>query len=203
MRRPIVLFAIGAFGLPLAGCASNLVVLAIDPVVQTDAPVQIVSIRPSGDNVLATVTVKNATDRPVEDFTVAWSVFRPVNCAVNGPAPRLQHLMGEGRLTYAEVRYAEVRGSGTLPPGVTWGFRVFKPHEQTEITSLWLSREFLLKLARIANARKLRVQVGVSYADFPPEVGVTYHIGPDWRNVTFEQANNILDVEDAAQQACN
>ncbi|SRR5713101_18829 len=189
--------------LPLAGCASQLVQLAIDPVVQTDAPVQIVSITPTGDNMLATVTVKNATDRSIEDFTVAWSLFRPVNCAVNGPAPRLQHLMREGRLTHAEVRYAEVRGSGTLPPGVTWGGRVLKPHEQTEITSLWLSREFLLKLARIANARKLRVQVGVSYADFPPEAGVTYHVGPDWRGVIYEQAGNIFDVEDAAQQACN
>jgi hypothetical protein len=55
----------------LAGCASlPTVQIAIDPVVQTDAPVQIVRIQPRGDNTLAAVTVKNATDRSIEDFTV-------------------------------------------------------------------------------------------------------------------------------------
>jgi len=49
----------------LAGCASaNHAQIAIDPMVQADAPVQVVSITPDGDNLLAKVTVKNATDRP-------------------------------------------------------------------------------------------------------------------------------------------
>lgn len=61
--------------IPLLGCATGRVVpfvqLAIDPMVQSDAPVQIVSIKPAGDNLLATVTVKNMTDRPVMDFDIA------------------------------------------------------------------------------------------------------------------------------------
>ncbi len=180
----------------LGGCASQLE-LAIDPVVQTDAPVQIVSIRSSGDNALATVTVKNATDRDVQDFMIAWAVFRPVNCAVSGPAPRLQHMGGGGQSAHAEAR-----GSGTLPPGVTWGARALKPHEHTEITSASLSLESLMKTAKDVNAKKLRVQIGIAYANFTPEAGVTYHIGPDWRSIIYEQAGNIFDLEDAARQAC-
>ncbi len=198
MRREIVLVGMtGAFGL-LAGCANGrLVQLAIDPVVQKDAPVQIVSIQPSGDNALATVTVKNATDRPIEDFMVSWSVFRPVNCALSGPAPRLQHTGSGGRSAHAEAR-----GQGTLPPGASWGARALKPHEQTEITSLSLSRESLMKTAKDFNAKKLRVQVGIAYANFTPPAGTTYFIGPDWRDVAWEQAHNIFDLDDAALQAC-
>jgi hypothetical protein len=199
MRKEIVFVAmIGAFGLPLAGCASlPRVQLAIDPVVQVDAPVQIVSMKSTRDNILATVTVKNATDRDVQDFDVAWSVFRPVNCAVSGPAPRLQRMEAG-----AQSAYAEARGTGALPPGHTWGARALKPHEQTEITSVSLSRESLLKTAKNFNAKKLRVQVGIAYANFTSEAGVTYHIGSDWRDVTWEQENNILDVDDAARQTC-
>jgi hypothetical protein len=161
MRKRIVL-VVGAF-LPLAGCATGHVVpfvqVAIDPMVQADAPVQIVSITPAGDNVLATVVVKNTTDRPVMDFDISWSVFRPANCAVSGPAPRLQHMGGGGGSAHAEAR-----GHGILPPGATWGARALNPHEQTQITSLSLSRESLLKWAMEANARKLRVQCGASVA---------------------------------------
>ena len=60
----------------------------------------------------------------------------------------------------------------------------------------------MLKMAKDANAKKLRVQVGVAYADFQPEPGVTYHVGPDWRNVAWELAGNIFDLDDAARQAC-
>src|SRR6266478_6724821 len=92
MKSTVLVAVIGSFGM-LAGCASGRVVpvvqLAIDPMVQADAPVQIVSIKAAGDNVLATVVVKNATDRSIQDFDISWSVFRPVNCAVSGPAPRL------------------------------------------------------------------------------------------------------------------
>lgn len=186
--------------LPLVGCATGRVVpfvqLAIDPMVQVDAPVQIVSIKPAGDNVLATVTVKNTTDRPIEEFDVAWAIFQPANCAVSGPSPRLQRMGGGSQSAHAEVR----RPGFTLPPGASWGSRVLLPHEQTEVTSLSLSRESLLKSA---NTKKIRVQVGIAYANFPPAPGVTYHVGPDWRNVTWEQAGNIFDLDDAARQACN
>ena len=159
--------------------------------VQTDAPVQIVSIQSSGDNLLATVTVKNMTDRPIDDFDIGWSIFRPANCATTGSA-RLQ-LMGGG----GQSAHAEARGIGR------WGSRVLKPHEVTEITTVSLSREKLLKMAKDFNAKKVRVQVGIAYANYPPEPRVTYHVGPDWRNVTWEQAGNIFDVEDEARQACN
>jgi len=182
----------------LGGCASlHRDQIAIDPMVQLDAPVQIVTIQPSGDNLLATIIVKNNTDRAIDDFDVGWAAFRPANCAIGGPAP-LQHMAGGGQSAHAEAR-----GTGTLPPGATWGSRVLKPHEVTEITTLSLSREWLLKMAKDFNAKKVRVQVGVAYANYPPEPGVTYHNGPDWRNITWERAGNIFDVEDMARQACN
>jgi hypothetical protein len=195
MKMRLAVFA----SLLLAGCASvSRVQIAIDPTIQADAPVQIVSIKLAGDNVLATITVKNTTDRPIDDFTVGWEAFRPVNCGVSGPAPDLQRMAGGGQSAHAEAR-----GTGTLPPGTTWGSRVLKPHEVTEITTASLSREWLLKMAKEFNAKRVRVQVGITYADYPPEPGATYHVGPDWRNVTWEREGNLFDVEDAARQACN
>jgi hypothetical protein len=183
----------------LAGCAGGrLVTLAIDPVVQSDAPVQIVSITPRGDNMLATVTVKNMTGRDIQDFDISWAIFRPVNCAASGPATRLHHLGGGGQSASAEMR-----GTRMLMPGERWGNRALKAQEQTEITTLTLSRDSLSSMAREANAKKLRVQVGIAYADFQPEPGVTYHVGPDWRNVTWERAGNLFDLDDAARQACS
>src|SRR5258708_9707748 len=83
--------ALWLFG--LAGCASihDVGSLAtVHAVLQKDAPVQIVGVRPSGDNELATVTIKNTTDRYVQNMMITWTVFRPVNCATSGSAPRIQ-----------------------------------------------------------------------------------------------------------------
>ncbi len=77
----------------LAGCASIQDVgslATVHAVLQKDAPVQIVTITPSSDNELATVTIKNTTDRYVQDMSITWTVFRPVNCAASGSAPRIQ-----------------------------------------------------------------------------------------------------------------
>jgi len=200
VKSAMVVLCVAEFavsGLLLAGCASGrLVQLVIDPVVQANAPVQIVSITPSGDNMLATVTVKNMTGRDIQGFDVAWAIFRPANCAASGAAPRVQHLGSEGQSAHAEMR-----GTGTLPPGAAWGSRPLKAREVTEIDTLSLSRESLLKMARDYNAKKLRIQVGVAYADFRQEPGTT-HVGPDWRNVAWEQAGNTFDHDDAARQAC-
>jgi hypothetical protein len=186
-----------ALALLLAGCASvNHAQIAIDPMVQADAPVQVVSITPDGDNLLAKVTVKNATDRPIDNFDVAWEAFRPVNCAASGPAPEIRRMAGGGQSAHAEVR-----GTGTLPPGNTWGARVLNPHEQTEITALSLSRGWLLKMAKDFDAKKVRVQVGINYMNYPPEPGATYHNGPDWRSIAWEKAGNLFD-EDTTKQAC-
>jgi hypothetical protein len=190
-----------AIGLVLASCANaHHAQLEIDPMVQTNAPVQIVSIQPIGDNMLATVTVKNATDRSIQGFMIAWAAFRPANCAVSGPSPRLAQMGSGGLSAYAEMRFPGV----TLGPGEAWGARPLKPHEETDITSVFLSRASLLQRANDFNARKVRVQVGITYADYQPEAQVTtYHIGPDWRDVAWERDGNIFDLEDAANQACN
>jgi hypothetical protein len=136
--------------------------LAIDPVIQKDAPVQMVSIRPAGDNFLASVTVKNATDKYVHDFGITWTIFRPVNCAASGPAPRIEQASRVAQSAHAEDR-GWLRGLMPLPPGHTWPSRVLKPHEQTEITSLSLTRTSLLETATKNNAKKLlRVQVGIA-----------------------------------------
>ena len=109
----------------LAGCASvhDVGSLAtVHAVLQKDSPVQIIGVRPSGDNELATVTIKNTTDRYVQDMAITWTVFRPVNCAASGSAPRIE---GATRLTTSVQLQSIWRGD-----------RVLKPHEQTEITSL-------------------------------------------------------------------
>ena len=98
---------------------------------------QIVAIKENGDNALATVIIKNTTDKYVQDFVITWIAFRPVNCAASGPAPRIQQMT-----IVAESAYAEDRGPNPrpLPPGYAWPSRVLKPHEQTETTSLSLAR---------------------------------------------------------------
>jgi hypothetical protein len=185
----------------LGGCAriqDGGSLATVHAVLQKDAPVQIVSITPSGDNTLATVTVKNTTDRYVQEFDVTWTVFRPVNCAASGSAPRIQQATRITSSAYAEDR----RGPGPLPPGARWGDRVLLPHEQTEITTLSLSRKSLQEMAKTYNAKKLRVQVGMAYVNFTTGNNFTSRNGPpDWRDENVEQTN-ILDAEDAASAAC-
>jgi hypothetical protein len=184
------------FTMMTSGQTALSVQLVIDLVIQKDAPVQIVAVKETGDNTLATVIVKNATDRYVQDFTITWTIFRPVNCAESGPAPRIQQAIREGHQIYAKVP------GPPLPPGLSAGDRVFKPHEQVEITSLSLTRTALLDMAKKYNAKKLRVQVGVAYVNFTTGDKFTSRNGPpDWRDKTVEETN-ILDGEDAARQAC-
>lgn len=180
--------ALWLFG--LAGCASQDVgsLATVHAVLQKDAPVQIVSIRPSGDNELATVTIKNTTDRYVQDMMITWTVFRPMNCAASGSAPRIQQATRIARSAYAK----DWRG----------GDRVLKPHEQIEITTLSLSRTELQELAKKYNAKKLRVQVGMAQVDFTTGNNFTSRSGPpDW--IDENARTNILDAEDAASAACS
>jgi len=175
----------------LAACASQHVdsLATVHAVLQKDAPVQIVSITPSGDNELATVTIKNTTDRYVQTMGITWTVFRPVNCAASGSAPRIQQAT---RIT-SSAEAKDWRG----------GARVLKPHELTEITSLSLSRKSLQEMAKTYNAKKLRVQVGMAQVNFTTGNDFTSRSGPpDWRDENVAQTN-ILDAEDAASAACN
>jgi len=180
-------FALWLFG--LAGCANQDGSLAtVHAVFQKDAPVQIVSITPSGDNELATVTIKNTTDRYVQTIGITWTVFRPVNCAASGSAPRIQQAT---RLT------SIVQLPQSIWHNIWGGNRVLKPHERTEIKSLSLSRKSLQETAKTYNAKKLRVQVGMAQVDF-----TTGNNPPDWRDENVERTN-ILDAEDAASAACH
>ena len=81
-----------AFAMGSSGQTMQPVQLVIGPVIQKDAPVQIVGIEGSGDNALYAVTIKNITDKYVSDLMVTWTAFRHVNCAVSGPAPRIQQM---------------------------------------------------------------------------------------------------------------
>jgi hypothetical protein len=179
--------------------------LAIDPVIQKDAPVQIVGSAENGDNVLYAVTIKNATDKYIQDFEITWTAFRPVNCAVSGPAPRIQQMTRVGQSAWAVDR-------GLMASLINWffhshlglggGARFLKPHEQTEVAS-WLSRTALLEMAPKYNAKKVRVQVGIAYVNFATGDKFTNHNGPpDWRDTKVEHTN-ILDADDAAKQACS
>ena len=156
-------------------------------------------------NALYTVTIKNATDKYVQDFNVTWTAFRPVNCAASGPAPRIEHME-----RYTLSAHAIDRGLFTSLVnqllhshlGLGGGARILKPHEQTEIAS-WLSRTALLEMAPKYNAKKVRVQVGIAYVNFTTGDKFTNRNGPpDWRDTTVEQTN-ILDADDAAKQACS
>ncbi len=177
----------------LTGCASVQDVgslATVHAVLQKDSPVQIVGVKPSGDNELATVTIKNTTDRYVQNMMITWTVFRPVNCATSGSAPRIE--LATRSTTSASVDRWRWRG----------GARVLKPHEQTEITSLSLSRKSLQEMAKKYNAKKLRVQVGMAYVDFTTGNNFTSRNGPpDWRDENVERTN-IIDAEDAASEAC-
>jgi hypothetical protein len=176
--------------------------LVVGPVFQKDAPIQVVGIKESGDNTLAAVIIKNTTDKYVQDFTITWTVLRPVNCAASGSAPRVSAIMRAGTSGHAEDR-GLLHGLIPLPHGHTWPSRVLKPHEQTEITSLSLTRMSLLEMATKNNAKKLRVQVGIAYVNYTTGDKFTSRSGPpDWRDKTVEETN-IIDAEDAAKQTCS
>ena len=151
---------------------------------------------PPEDNLLASVVVKNATDRNVQDFDITWIIFRPANCAISGSSPRIQQASGEGHQIYAE------NPSPPLPRGQSWGDRVFKPHEQIEVKSLLLTRTSLLETAKKYHAKKLHVQVGIGYVTFTDDKFTPRSGLPDWRFQT-EVGASVLDAEDAARQACS
>jgi len=106
MKMILVLCAVLAFAVRTSSQTPP-VQLAIDPVSQKDAPVQIVGIEGSGDNALYAVTIKNGTDKYIQDFYITWTVFRPVNCAATGPAcacPRIQHMSRTSQSAHAVDR---------------------------------------------------------------------------------------------------
>jgi hypothetical protein len=207
MKMILVLCAVLAFAVRTSSQTPP-VQLAIDPVSQKDAPVQIVGIEGSGDNALYAVTIKNGTDKYIQDFYITWTVFRPVNCAATGPAcacPRIQHMSRTSQSAHAVDRSLFTSLVNWLfhsHLGLGGGARVLKPHEQTEIAS-WLSRTALLEMAPKYNAKKVRVQVGIAYVNFTAGDKFTNRNGPpDWRDTTVEQTN-IIDADDAAKQACS
>jgi hypothetical protein len=179
--------------------------LVIDPVIQKDAPVQVVGIEGNGDNALYAVIIKNATDKYVGDIAVTWTAFRPVNCAASGPARRIEQMTRVSQSAHAVDRSLFTSLVNSLfhsHLGLGGGSRVLKPHEQTEIAS-WMSRTVLLEMAPKYNAKKVLVQVGIAYVTFTAGDKFSDRSGPpDWRDTKVEQTN-ILDADDAAKQACN
>lgn len=181
--------------LPLAACARVQPRPEVYIAPQLNAPVQIVSITPYRNNLLARVIVKNNTDRYVQDFGITWTVFRPANCTASGrPAPRIASVSKSSVQCYAEDRrWWMLPGHG--------GNRVLMPHEQTQTTWwLWLTREELAKFSKDYDARKLRVQIGIEHVNYGNKF--TNRSGPpDWRDETVERTN-IFDAEDATKQTC-
>ena len=203
--KTILLCAVLAFAVGASGQITPPAQLVVGSVLQRDAPMQIVVIAENGDNALYAVTIKNSTDKYIQDFYVTWTAFRPVNCATSGPAPRIQQMTRWASSAHAVDR-------GPLTSLVNWlfhshlglggGARVLKPHEQTEIAS-WLSRTALLEMAPKYNAKRVRVQVGIAYVNYTTGDKFTNRSGPpDWRDTTVEQTN-IIDADDAAKQACS
>jgi hypothetical protein len=197
----ILMLAVFAFAVA-SGQTPQPAELVIGPVFQKDAPVQIVSIAENGDNALYAVTIKNSTDKYIQDFNITWTAFRPVNCAVSGPAPRIEQMTRWASSATARDRSlftTVVNSVFHSHLGLGGGARVLKPHEQTEIPS-WMSRSALLEMAPKYNAKKVRVQVGIATVNYGDKF--TNRSGFDWRDTTVERTN-ILDVDDAARQACS
>jgi hypothetical protein len=205
-RKFVVVTALNllTFTILTSGQTAQPVQLVIDPVIQKDAPVQVVGIEGNGDNAFYAVTIKNAADKYIQDFFLTWTAFRPVNCAASGPAPRIQQMTRVAQSAYAVERGLFTSLVNQLLHshlGLGGGARILKPHEQAEIAS-WLSRTALLEMAPKYNAKKVRVQVGIAYVNFATGDNFTNHNGPpDWGDKTVEKTN-ILDAEDAARQAC-
>lgn len=186
----VAVFGVFSFTMQASGQAPPVQIVIDPPIVQKSAPIQVVSIKADGDNTMATIVVKNTTDRYIQAFNIVWTVFRPANCATNGPAPGIQQLTSAGHQVFAKA------------PGPDGGDRVLKPHEQVEITSLSLARKDLLELAKKNNAKKLRVQVGIAWANFTSGDHFTDHDGPpDWFDPTAIKMG-VLDADDATKQAC-
>jgi hypothetical protein len=186
-------FCILAFTMRTYGQAAQPAQFVVDAIVQKDAPLQIVEIKANGDNLLGTVVLKNTTDHYIQKFNIAWSVFRPTNCADGGPAPILE------LKTESHQLYARVPGP---PQPDTSGDRVLKPHEQIEVTSLSLTRKDLQDLAKKNKAKKIRVQVAIAWVNFTNSDNLIEHNGPpDWFDGTVIKMG-IFDTDDAGKQAC-
>jgi hypothetical protein len=204
-RKFVVVTAlILAFTILTSGQAAQPVQLVVGPVIQKDAPIQVAGIEGNGDNALYAVTIKNVTDKYIQDFDITWTAFRPVNCAVSGPAPRIEQIERWASSAHAVDRSFFTSLVNQLfhsHLGLGGGARILKPHEQTEIAS-WLSRTALLEMAPKYNAKKVRVQVGIPWVNFTTGDKFSNRNGlPDWRDKMVEETN-ILDAEDAAKQAC-
>lgn len=181
--------AVSILAVVLTGCAgfgcAHSEPFTVHVIPQNDAPVQIVSIAPHGDNPLGHMVVKNMTDKPVLNFDISWVIIIPQNCSSNRSGP--------------------IRGYQASQSGYAGG-RPLKPHEQTgQVIPPGITRESLEKIAKGEGARRIRVQVGIGYVDYaPPEAlnGSAFtHIGPDWREPRFDQFPSP-DPDDAEQQAC-
>jgi len=177
---PLIAFAF------LTGCAKT-PRFTVHAIAQ-DGPVQTVSIVPDGDNLLAHITVKNTTDRPVENFTITYAIVRPKNCVVNAESS-------------ADALMVLQVGQGSTRP--------LMPYEQTEITLPSvpsipaLTRQRLEQQAQENNARKLHIQVWIRSVNFKREnvlPGQAFaHVGPDWHD---SLGGPVPDRDDAARQAC-
>jgi hypothetical protein len=200
----VVTALILAFTILTSGQTAQPLQLVVGPVIQKDAPIQVAGIEGNGDNALYAVTIKNVTDKYIQDLYITWTAFRPVNCAVSGPAPRIEQIGRGTSSAHAVDRSLFTSLVNQLfhsHLGLGGGARILKPHEQTEIAS-WLSRTALLEMAPKYNAKKVRVQVGIAWVNFTTGDKFSNRNGPpDWRDKMVEETN-ILDAEDAAKQAC-
>jgi len=57
------------------------VLVSTGPVIQQDAPVQIVSIEKTLQNQVADIELKNTSDRPVSGVQIGWAIDVPSGCA--------------------------------------------------------------------------------------------------------------------------
>lgn len=174
--------AVSILAVVLTGCAAHPFTVYVIP--QNDAPVQIISIAPHGDNLLGHMVVKNTTDKPVLNFNISWVIIIPKDCSSKRSGP--------------------IRGYQATQSGYAGG-RPLKPHEQSrQVIPPWVTLESMTKTANVTGARRIRVQVWIGSVDYaPPEAlnGLAFtHIGPDWREEKF--AGYIADAADAEGQAC-
>jgi hypothetical protein len=61
--------------------ASGKVAISTMPVIQQDAPAQILSVQKTLENQVAGIVLKNTSDRPISSVQIGWAVDVPAGCA--------------------------------------------------------------------------------------------------------------------------
>jgi hypothetical protein len=167
------------FALPLAGCTSTKIAVITYP--QEGAPVRIVNVIPTSDNVLASVQIKSFIDRPAYYLDVAWEAsFEPPPGAADFAGPIL--------LAGSQVIYSD---AGPL----------LKPREQAEIVTLSQPRKPILDAAEAFYRWQRKAKIKTQRLDVRVGVRVACVLF-DGRTIRDDRGKVVPDWREEADHQC-